>query len=43
MERSGVMRSYMEKQAKITYSARYARLASDGFSTAYDSTHNNGF
>ena len=31
------------KTGKITYSARYARLATDGFSTAYDSTHNKGF
>ncbi|HEX6426232.1 MAG TPA: TonB-dependent receptor, partial [Niastella sp.] len=31
------------KTGKITYSARYAKLSTDGFSTAYDSTHNKGF
>ncbi|WP_205508629.1 TonB-dependent receptor plug domain-containing protein [Longitalea arenae] len=31
------------KAGKILYSAKYSKLHSDGFSTAYDSTHNKGF
>lgn len=31
------------KAGKVTYSARYARLSTDGFSSAYDSTHKMGF
>jgi vitamin B12 transporter len=31
------------KENKLTYTARYARLSSKGFSTTYDSTGTNGF
>ncbi|WP_166437030.1 TonB-dependent receptor plug domain-containing protein [Niastella caeni] len=31
------------KAGKLTYSARYARLSTDGFSTAYDSSKKGGF
>ncbi|WP_207511809.1 TonB-dependent receptor plug domain-containing protein [Longitalea luteola] len=31
------------KAGKVSYSAKYSKLTSDGFSTAYDSSHNNGF